>query len=118
MKNPGSVVSSLVEEALARLEKYTGRDAEFLARFGRWERPSFAPRYNLDALVALVRWSPWDPSILDAEPLILHLAPEDRRIAAEIARFVAEEYENAPASDVTLKLFRLNLARRLDACGF
>jgi hypothetical protein len=115
----GVNVDQLVEEAVERLRRFEDRDAEFERRFGKWTRPSFARRYDLQRLVNLhVRWLPEIEGILDVKPLLMQLAPEDRRIAAEIARFVSEEYEGKFATDKTLKTFRLDLARRLDACGF
>ena len=110
---------AVVEEATERLAVFTRRDAEFARRFGRWQRPDFMPRYDLERLQALVRWHPDQVGVLDIEPLLRMLrCREDRKIAGEIARFVAEEFVDAPATDKTLGLFRLHLLRRLDACGF
>jgi len=111
---PGAVVDKLVE----RLEPYTARDREFEARFGRWRRPDFLRRYDLDRLGRLIRYAPFDENLFDLAPLVNSLAPEDRRIAGEVARFVYEEFEQKPATDKTLALFRVSYLRRLNALGF
>lgn len=118
MKRPGVIVDSLVDEAIERNRNLISRDEEFIARFGKWERPAFARRYGLERMMQLIDWSRIDPSILECAPFINQLAPEDRRIAGEIARFCLEEIEGKPATNSTLTQFRLTFARRLDACGF
>lgn len=110
--------NALVDLAVSRLERYTSRDAEFEARFGRWQRPSFAHRYPLEGMSHLIDWSRLDPEILDVAPFINALAKEDRQIAGEVARFTYEEVERMPATDKVLNTFRLNYLRRLDALGF
>ena len=111
---PGALVEKLVE----RLEPYTARDREFEARFGRWRRPDFLQKYDPDRLGRLIRYAPFDENLFDLAPLVDSLAPEDRRIAGEVARFVFEEFEAAPATDKTLALFRVSYLRRLNALGF
>jgi hypothetical protein len=56
--------------------------------------------------------------IVDVAPFVRQLALEDRRIAGEVARFVVEAYAGRPTTDRTLQMIRLDLARRLEACGF
>jgi len=115
----GVYLDGIVEEAVERLGKFQTRDAEFEARFGKWTRPEFAKRYPLEAWVnKFIHFSPVEEGIIDVKPFLLRMAPEDRRIAGEIARFVSEEVEGKWATDSTLKMFRLSFARRLDACGF
>lgn len=107
-----------VEVALERLAKHTTRDEEFAARFGKWQRPDFAGRYNLEGMAHLVRFHPFMDGTLDVALFIKALRPEDRQIAGEVARFVSEEFIQRPATDKTLATFRLHFFRRLDACGF
>lgn len=115
----GVIVNAFVEEAIARLEKHQARDGEFFARFGRWQRPAFAQRYPLwDAILKTVRWDPRSGDVLDVSTFVRSLREEDRYLAGEIARFVAEEYVGKFTTDETLHSFKLNFARRLDACGF
>ena len=115
----GVNVDQLVDEAVERLRQTEDRDAEFERRFGKWQRQSFARKYNLEHLAnAAIRWLPELPGIIDVKPFLMQLAPEDRRIAGEIARFVSEEYEGEFATDKTLNKFRLDFIRRLDVCGF
>lgn len=109
---------ALVDMAVERLERFTGRDAEFESRFGNWQRPSFARKYPLGEMKSLICWSTLDPEILDLARFVNALAKEDRWIAGEVARFVYEEFERAPATDKTLNLFRLSYLRRLDALGY
>jgi hypothetical protein len=112
--NPGALVDLAVE----RFNKFTERDREFEARFGRWTRPAFARRYPLDEMKQLIDWSTLDPQILDVSRFVNTLAREDRYIAGEVARFVYEEFEYRPATDKTLHTFRLHFLRRLDALGY
>lgn len=115
----GVIVNSLVEEALARLENHQTRDDEFLARFGRWQRPEFAERYPLRALInRTVRWDPRSGDVLDVSNFVRGLREEDRYIAGEIAHFVAEEYVGKFVTEKTLNLFKIDFARRLYVCGF
>jgi hypothetical protein len=107
-----------VELAAERLGRFTERDEDFEARFGRWRRPSFARRYPLEEMKHLVDWSWLDREILDLAPFVSVLAKEDRYIAGEVARFVYEEIEGKPATDKTLNTFRLHFLRRLDALGY
>jgi len=117
---PKSILTpnAIVDLAVERLTKFTERDRDFEARFGRWQRPSFARRYPLEEMKNLIDWSHLDPEILDLAPFINHLAKEDRYIAGEVALFVYEEIERAPATDKTLNTFRLHYLRRLDALGY
>lgn len=110
--------NALVDLAVERLGKFTERDREFEARFGRWQRPSFARRYPLEEMKNLIDWSRLDREILDLAPFVNALAKEDRHIAGEVARFVYEEIESRPATDKTLNVFRLHYLRRLDALGY
>ena len=112
--SPGAAIEKLVE----RLDPYTERDREFENRFGKWRRPDFLRRYDLERLGRLIRYAPFDSELFDLAPLIGSLAPEDRRIAGEVARFVFEEFETKPATDKTLAMFRLSFLRRLNALGF
>jgi hypothetical protein len=109
---------ALVDLAVERLGKLTERDGDFEARFGRWQRPSFARRYPLEEMKRLIDWSHLDREILDVAPFINALAKEDRHIAGEVARFVYEEIESRPATDKTLETFRLHYLRRLDVLGY
>ena len=109
---------ALVDLAVERLGKFTERDRDFEARFGRWQRPSFARRYPLEEMKHLIDWSRLDHEILDVAPFVNALAREDRWIAGEVARFVYEEVERLPATDKTLNTFRLHFLRRLDALGY
>lgn len=112
-------LSDVAEEAAERTTRFTRRDAEFAQRFGRWQRPDFMPRYDLERHRHLICWHPHQEGVLDVDPFLRTLRlKEDRQIAGEIARFVAEEFFDKPATDKTLGLFRLHLLRRLDACGF
>lgn len=113
-------MDNLVESAVQRVREATEGDEEFVKRFGKWERPSFARRYDLEKLSSLIRWSPVEEGIFDVSLFIKRLAPEDRRIAGEIARFCSEEFEggSTPASSWTLEQFKTKFIRRLDACGF
>lgn len=111
------LILDLAGELTERLVKHVARDREFENRFGRWRRPEFARRYPLDEMKHLIRFSP-DGQVLDAGPFVLALAPEDRYVAADVARFTFEEFQDAPATDKTLNLFRLHLLRRLDVVGF
>lgn len=115
----GVIVNNLIEEGLARLEKYQTHDEEFLARFGKWQRPEFAERYPLWEMInRTVRWDPRSGDVLDVSNFVRSLREEDRYIAGEIARFVAEEYLERFVTDKTLQSFKVDFARRLDACGF
>lgn len=110
--------NALVDLAVERLSRFTGRDGEFEARFGNWQRPSFARRYPLEGMKELIHWSALDPEILDVAAFVNALAKEDRYIAGEVARFCYDEIERAPATDKTLNMFRINYLRRLDALGY
>lgn len=108
-----------VQEAIERtIRNNTQRDPEFVSRFGRWQRPSFAPRYNLDRMKGLIRWSPHEEGIIDAAPFIKSLHKVDQVIAGEIAKFTAEEIHGKPATDKTLNTFKLQFFRRLAEVGF
>lgn len=111
-------VKELVDETVAKLERFTTRDEEFEARFGRWKRPDFMPKYKLEAFSGLIRYSCIDKEIIDAAPFIKQLRVEDRFLAAEIARFEFETIKDEPATDKTLNTFRLSFLRRLSALGF
>jgi len=113
-----SKVDQLLDAAVARLDPLTERDEEFAARFGRWERPSFARRYRLEEMQRLIRWQAGVDGIMDLRTFVSALAPEDRRLAGEIARFVSERYQSCPATDKVLNTFRMDLMRRLELCGF
>ena len=108
----------LVDAAVGHLEQLTARDREFESDFGSYRRPAFARRYPLEGLLALVRYAPNLPEVIDVAPFVLALAEEDRWMAGEVARWVYAEFEHAPATDKTLGMFRLNLARRLEALGY
>jgi hypothetical protein len=113
-------IDGMVEEAVDRLTKLTGRDGEFVRRFGRWTRPSRAPRYPIvEWATACVRWDPRGDGVVDVERF-LNCFPEksDRIVIGEIARFVVEEVMGKFATDETLRVFRLSLCRRLDSVGF
>jgi hypothetical protein len=112
------LVNLLVERALERLEGLDPDVDEFEANFGSWRRPEFAVRYDLPALGRRIRWDQRGDGVLDVSPLILALAPEDRRVAGEIARWVVERYFSDPATDATLRRFREDLLRRLSSVGF
>ncbi len=116
---PGEV-DRLVDEAVARFERFTDRDAEFERRFGRWRRPEHLPRYPIERWAnRLLRWSEHDPGIVEAAAFVRSFPDRaDRTLVAEIARFCAEAIEGKFATDKTLNLFRLDLLRRLDAVGF
>lgn len=109
-----------VQEALCRaVENHTHRDREFELAFGNWERPEFAPRYDLEKMKHLIRWTPGVDGMLDVSSFVRMLRDEtDKILAAEVAKFTAEEFDGEPATDKTLGLFRLHFLRRLDACGF
>lgn len=108
-----------VQEAIERtIERNTQRDPEFLSRFGRWQRPSFAPKYDLDRMKHLIRWSPFEKGIIDAAPFINSLQKFDRVIAGEIAKFTAEEVHGKHATDKVLNTFKLQFLRRLSEVGF
>jgi hypothetical protein len=113
-------IDRLVDEAIARLEKLTNRDEEFHRRFGRWTRPDHAPKYPIEAWAAAwVRWHPNLEGIIDVEHFVKSFPDKaDRVIIGEIARFVAEEYVDKFVTDKTLKSFRIEFLRRLDAVGF
>lgn len=112
---PGVIIA---EEGIERLAKHTHRDAEFASRIHNWMRPEGAPRYDLDRRKSLIRWLPTEEGVLDVELFLRSLQPPDRVKAAEVAMWVAEEFAAKPATDKTLNMFRLNLLRRLDACGY
>lgn len=115
-----SAIDGMVEEAVDRLTKLTGRDGEFVRQFGRWTRPSHAPKYPIETwATAYIRWDPRGDGIVDVAPF-LQCFPEksDRIVIGEIARFVVEEIINKFATDETLRVFRLSLCRRLDTVGF
>lgn len=113
-----SDVDRLLDSAMARIDPLTERDAEFAARLGRWERPSFARRYRLEEMQRLIRWQAGVDGIFDLRAFISALAPEDRWLAGEIAVFVSERYQGGPATDQVMNKFRLDFMRRLDLCGF
>lgn len=116
---PGEV-ENLVDEAVARFERLTTRDEEFERRFGRWRRPGHLPRYPIETWAnRLITWSPVDPGIVEAAEFVRSF-PEraDRVLVGEIARFCAEALDGKYATDQTLRIFRLDLLRRLDAVGF
>ena len=109
----------IVDEAVDRLKQFTKRDREFSARFGVWQRPEFMPRYDLEQMGRLIQYHPADLGTIDVEGFLNMLrSREDRKIAAEISKWVLEEFLDIPASDTTLKKFRLHFLRRLDSCGF
>lgn len=112
------IPNALIEDGLERLTRYTTRDREFEAHMGKWTRPPHLRRYPLERFQSLIRWHPADKSTLDVAPLIRSLDKHDRFIAGEIARFVAEEFLNQPASDTVLHRFACQYLRRLDSCGF
>lgn len=108
-----------IQHAIERvIGRNTTRDIEFDRHFGRFQRPDHLRQYPLEKLGRLVRWGPGVDGIIDVSRFILSLNPEDRRIAGEIARFTAEEFEGKPATDKTINTFRLQFLRRLDAVGF
>jgi|GEM_PF-6584790 len=109
-----------IQEALERaVREHTHRDREFELAFGKFQRPGFAPTYELEKMKHLIRWTPGLEGILDVAPFVRALNDRtDQTLAAEIARFTAEEFEGKPATDKTLNTFRLQFLRRLNACGF
>lgn len=50
---------------------------------------------------------------IDCRMLILLVHPEDRKLAKDVIAFVGERYAGKPASDLTLRQFRADLARRM-----
>ena len=116
---PGDI-SNLADEAVDRLEKLMTRDEEFTARFGKWRRPEHLPKYPIEAWAhTRITWSRVDPGILEAAAFV-RAFPEktDRVLVGEIARFCAEGVFDKYATDTTLRVFRLDLLRRLDEVGF
>lgn len=113
--SPGAAVA---EAAVDRLERLTHRDREFEARFGKWVRPSWMRRYRLEDLGRLIRYTPFDEQVFDLVPFVRSFPPEERRLVGEVARFVFEEFEDAPATEKTLNVFRLTFLRRLSLLGF
>lgn len=125
VRRPGVYVSEgrldgMVEEAVARLDPLVARDEEFLRRFGRWTRPSHAPKYPIETWAnAWIRWDPRGDGIVDIEPFVRCFPDRaDQVLIGEIARFVVEEVIGKFATDETLRVFRLSLLRRLDDVGF
>lgn len=118
MSKPGVYLDE--DEAVERLRRFTERDAEFAGEMERrrWSRPGSAVRYDLDARKSLITWSAVDPNILDVKRFVRSFAVVDRTTAAEVAIWVSEEFHGRFATDKTLNLIRLNILRRLDACGF
>lgn len=117
--DPGAV-DNLVDESVERLEKLTTRDEEFTARFGKWRRPEHLPRYPIEAWANVhVQWSRVESGILEAADFVLAFPEKtDRVLVGEITRFCAEGVHDEFATDKTLKIFRLDLLRRLDEVGF
>lgn len=113
-------IDELVEEAVERFGKLTTRDDEFVKRFGRWRRPDCLPRYPIeDWAERMITWSRVDPGIIEAAPFVRSFPEKaDRVLVGEIARFCAEAVHDKYATDTTLRVFRLDLLRRLDAVGF
>lgn len=112
-------LQQMAEEATERLRSLEGRDAEFTRQFGKWTRPDSAPKYPIERWAKEVRWHPFGEGILDAAPFIRRFPdPADHAVVGEVARFVAEEYQGDFATDKTLRSFRVNLIRRLDAVGY
>lgn len=109
--------ADVIELAVERTRPHVMRDREFEERFGKWQRPTWAPRYNLERLKNLIAYTP-DQEFFDLKTFVLALAPEDRYLAGEIARFVFEEFDGLPATDKTIGTFRLAFLRRLDAVGY
>ena len=121
IRDPGDgEIDSLVEEAVDRLGKLTTRDDEFGRRFGRWRRPEHLPRYPIEAWAnRLITWSRVESGIIEAAPFVRSFPEKaDRVLVGEIARFCAEAVHDRYATDTTLRVFRLDLLRRLDAVGF
>lgn len=113
-------IENLVDEAVERFGRLTGRDEEFERRFGRWRRPGHLPRHPIETWAnRLIRWSEFDPGIVEAAEFV-RMFPErtDRVLVGEIARFCAEAIDGKHATDQTLRIFRIDLLRRLDAVGF
>jgi hypothetical protein len=116
---PGEI-ENLVDETVERFKKLTTRDEEFARRFGKWNRPEHLPRYPIERWAnTLISWSRIEPGIVEAEPFV-RAFPErtDRVLVGEIARFCAEGIHGKFATDETLRIFRLDLLRRLDEVGF
>lgn len=116
---PGEL-DRLADEAVARFERLTARDDEFTARFGKWRRPEHLPRYPIEAWAnARITWSRDVSGIVEAAAFVRSFPdPADQVLVGEIARFCAEGIHGRFATDETLRIFRLDLLRRLDEVGF
>ena len=55
---------------------------------------------------------------IDCRLLLTLIHPEDKRLAIDVIKFVGERYMNKPASDLTLRQFKMDLTRRLLQVGF
>lgn len=116
---PGEI-DNLVEEAVERFTRLTTRDDEFTRRFGKWRRPDHLPRYPIEKWAQTrISWSRVDPGIVEATAFVRSFPEKtDRVLVGEIARFCAEGIYDKYATDETLRIFRLDLLRRLDEVGF
>jgi hypothetical protein len=117
--DPGKM-KALVEEAVSRLDKLTDRDEEFLRRFGKWRRPEHLPKYPIEAWAnTRIYWSDVEDGIVEAAPFVRSFPEKaDRILVGEVARFCAEAIHGRFATDETMRIFRLDLLRRLDDLGF
>jgi hypothetical protein len=113
-------LDAIVEEAIERFRPLEDRDAEFVRRFGKWTRPDNSPSYPIERwAMTRIRWDPRGDGIIDAAAFVTAFPDTaDRTIVGEVCRFVAEEYEGKFATDDTLRSFKINLLRRLDAVGY
>lgn len=119
MADIDKITNLAIDRLLEVHEKYDYKDRKFEELFGSFERPSFARKYNVKLLVnRYVNYSLYDESIIDVAPMIRSLNKEDRYIVAEIVRFVYQYYDSKYATDKTLNLFKLELIKRLEDCGF
>lgn len=110
----------IVEEAVERFRPLEARDDAFTRHFGKWKRPDNSPTYPIERWVnTRICWHRCGDGIVDAE-LFVRAFPDkaDKVLVGEICRFVVEEYEGKFATDDTLRAFRTNLLRRLDAVGY
>ena len=112
----------LVDDAVDRLTKYTHRDDEFEARFGKWKRPETLRTYDLKAATSLIIYEgPGRARVFRCVEFVRYFAPDERFLLGEILRFVFEEYDDnakKPSGDKTLLSFRIEVHRRLDALGY
>ena len=113
---------NLLDDVVDRLTKYTHRDDEFEARFGKWKRPDHLWKYDLKAATALIFYEgPGRARVFRCVEFVRYFASDERFLVGEILRFIFEEYDDnakKPSGDKTLLSFRIKVQRRLDALGY